>query len=40
MTFGIIALGLVTNLKKEFEALQKQLVDSGVLKEKVEPGSD
>ena len=33
MTFGIIAWGLVANLRKEFEALKKNLEASGVLKE-------
>ena len=33
MTFGIIAWGLIANLRKEFEALKKSLEDSGTLKE-------
>ena len=33
MTFGIIAWDLVTNLRKEFEALKKNLEASGVLQE-------
>ena len=33
MTFGIIAWDLVANLRKEFEALKKNLEASGVLKE-------
>ena len=33
MTFGIIAMGLVARLRKEFEDLKKNLEDSGVLKE-------
>ena len=33
MTFGIIAWGLIVNLKKEFEALKKNLEVSGVMKE-------
>ena len=32
MTFGIIAWSLITKLRKEFEALKKDLQDSGVLK--------
>ena len=40
MTFGIIAWGLVANLRKDLEDLKKQLIDSGVLNEKVEPGSN
>ena len=31
MTFGIIAFGLVANLRKEVEELKKDLVDAGVL---------
>ncbi len=33
MTFGIIAWGLIGNLRKEFEDLKKNLEDSGVLKD-------
>ena len=33
MTFGIMAWDLVANLRKEFEALKKNLEASGVLKE-------
>jgi hypothetical protein len=40
MTFGIIALGLVANLRKDLEDLKKQLIDSGVLNEKVESESN
>ena len=32
MTFAIIAWGLIGNLRNEFEALKKNLEDSGVLK--------
>ena len=40
MTFGIIAWGLVANLRKDLEDLKKQLIASGVLNEKVESESD
>lgn len=33
MSFGIIAVGKIASLKKEFEDLKKNLEDSGVLKE-------
>ncbi len=33
MSFGIIAWGLIGNLRKEFEDLKKNLEDSGVLKD-------
>ena len=33
MTFGIMAWDLVANLRKEFEALKKNLEVSGVLQE-------
>ena len=33
MAFGIIAWGLIAKLRKEFEALKKNLEASGVLKE-------
>jgi len=33
MTFGIIAWGLVANLRKEVEDLKKALVEAGVLPE-------
>ena len=32
MSFAIIAMGLVVNLRNEFQALKKNLEDSGVLK--------
>ena len=31
--FAIVSLGLIANLRKEFEDLKKNLEDSGVLKE-------
>ena len=44
LTFGILgfmfalpALGLVVNLRKEFEDLKKNLKNSSVLKEQAEP---
>ena len=33
MSFGIIAWGLIGNLRKEFEDLKKNLEDSGVLED-------
>jgi len=33
VTFGIIAWGLIAQLRKDFEDLKKTLKDSGVLKE-------
>lgn len=36
MTFGMVALGLIANLRKEFEDLKKNLEDSGVLKAQAE----
>ncbi len=33
ITFGIIAIGLVTTLRNEFDQLEKNLKDNGVLKE-------
>ena len=36
MSLAIIALGLVGNLRKEFEDLKKNLEDSGVLKDQTE----
>ena len=33
ITFGIIAWGLIGQLRKEFEDLKKNLEDSGVLKD-------
>ena len=36
MTFGMIAWGLVANLRKEFEALKKNLEESGVLQDQKE----
>ncbi len=33
MVFGIIAWGLIANLRKDFEALKKNLEGSGVLKD-------
>jgi len=37
MTFGIIAWGLVANVKKEVEDLKKELVDAGVLPDHPQP---
>ncbi len=31
--FALVAMGLVVNLRNEFEALKKNLKDSGVLKD-------
>ena len=36
MSFGIIAWGLVANLRKEFEDLKKSLQDNGVVKDQTE----
>ena len=40
MTFGMIAWGLVANLRKEFEALKKNLEESGVLQDQTEAESE
>ncbi len=39
LTFGIIAMGLVTKLRNDFNALKKNLQDSGVLIEQTESES-
>ena len=36
MSFGIIAWGLIGNLRKEFEDLKKSLQDNDVLKDQTE----
>ena len=37
MTFGIIAWGLVANVKKEVDELKEELVKAGVLTEPSQP---
>ena len=36
MTFGIIAWGLISKLRKDFDDLKKSLEDAGVLKKGTE----
>ena len=36
MSFGIISLGLVVNLRSEFEDLKKSLQDNGAVKDQTE----
>ena len=37
MAIAMSALGLIANLRKEFEELKKNLKESGVLQEQTEP---